>query len=64
MAGVRGFVDPDVQVSPGGRNTFEQYVGFNFIRAYYLTAFPSLELSILVSKPLPTLSSPGILLAL
>jgi phospholipase C len=25
MAGVRGFSDPNVQVNPGGLNTFQQY---------------------------------------
>lgn len=26
MAGVRGFADPNVQINPDGRSTFEQYV--------------------------------------
>lgn len=28
MAGVRGFGDPNVQINPDGRSTFEQYVHY------------------------------------
>ncbi|KAG5977891.1 hypothetical protein E4U55_006456 [Claviceps digitariae] len=55
MAGVRGFGDPNVQINPDGRSTFEQYVHLQMQPAKYNHA------ELLSIRPIQTQSGVGIL---